>query len=137
MSLPMSGEFIPAISWDHPKPDISLQRDNAFSRPTIAEAVVLRPRWSYSVSAKRIISRYLLELDAREINESITQCRSKYGDDAVTSVELHIYPDTAQTQAGVLRAYGYERCIALESSGVEELCFITHKPRLMKREATE
>jgi hypothetical protein len=133
--LPLNADYIPSIPDENTRPDISLRRDSAFSSPTIQEGNARRPRWAYSKSQRRLISRYLLELDAQEINDSITQCRSRYGDDAVASIELHIWPEAAQAKAGVLKAYGYERSVALESSGVDridELVFVTHVPRIMK-----
>jgi hypothetical protein len=133
--LPLNGDFIPATYWPvgQPKPDISLQRDNAFSRPTIAEAAARRPRWSYNTTTKVLTSRYLTALDAREINETLQDVWTRHGENSVSSIVLHMHPTWCQGHAGVLRVYGYERCIALESSGVEEMVFVTRAPRLWKR----
>jgi hypothetical protein len=135
--LPLNADYIAAHDWpdpNRPAPKDVNRRDSAFGGPTIQEGTARRPRWAYSKSQRRLISRYLLELDAQEINDSITQCRSRYGEDAVASIELHIWPEAAQAKAGVLKAYGYERSVALESSGVDridELVFVTHVPRIM------
>jgi hypothetical protein len=136
--LPLNGDFIPAVYWPtgQPTPDPN-RRDSAFSRPTIAEAAARRPRWGYNTTTKVLTSRYLTALDAREINETLQDVWTRHGENSVSSIVLHMHPDWCQNHAGVLRAYQYERCIALESSGVEDMAFVTYKPRLWKRESTE
>jgi hypothetical protein len=141
MELPTSDLFIPAHEWttDRPAPDVN-DRGSAFRTPSPQAAIDRYPCWKYQITSKRLISRYLVTLDAREVNDAITHYRSKFGEDAVTSIELHIWPETAQDKAGLLHAYGYERAIALESSGidrVQELAFLTTRPRLWKPDATE
>jgi hypothetical protein len=98
------------------------------------------PCWKYRTESKRLVSHFLRTLDARDINEAITHYRVKFGDDAISSIELHVSVETAQNNAALLKHMDYERAIALESSGFsrcEELAFLTTRPRLWRRDATE
>lgn len=139
IAVPWNSDFVPAHVWGDPQtPDINSQ-GSAF-RPVVIDAMQMYPCWKYRIASKRLVSHFLRTLDARDINEAITHYRAKFGDDAISSIELHIAVDVAQEKAALLKHMDYERAIALESSGFsrcEELAFLTTRPRLFKRDTTE
>jgi hypothetical protein len=139
IAVPWNAEHIPAHDWpSRPQADVNHQ-GNAF-RPAVIDAMQMYPCWRYRIASKRLVSHFLRTLDARDINEAITHYRVKFGDDAISSIELHIAVDVAQEKAALLKHMDYERAIALESSGFsrcEELAFLTTHPRLFKRDTTE
>src|SRR5258708_26413215 len=92
--LPTSSEFIPSIPWGPTQPDISLQRDRqALVEPSVASLIARRSRWSFSISTGELHSRFLTDLDAREINAMLEDVWDKYGESAVKAVVLHLEPE--------------------------------------------
>ena len=140
IGVPWSADFITASpAWGGPPAPSVNDRGSAF-KPQLADALQMYPCWKYQIASKRLVSHFLRTLEARDINEAINHYRSKFGDDAITSIELHVAVDVARDNAALLKHMDYERAIALESSGlerVEELAFLTTRPRLWKRETTE
>jgi len=132
IAVPYHSDYIPAgPSWGGPPtPDVN-SRGNAF-KPQLVDALQMYPCWKYRIASKRLVSHFLRTLDARDINDAIIHYRAKFGDDAISSIELHVSVETAQEKAALLTHMDYQRAIALESSGFtrcEEMCFLTHKPR--------
>jgi hypothetical protein len=141
IAVPYHADYIPAgPSWGGPPtPDVN-SRGNAF-KPAVMDAMQFYPRWQFNTTTGVLTSRYLRSgIDPREVNERIQFVWDKHGQDVIRAIVLHLDPDWCQDNAGILRAYKYERAISLESSGVtrcEEMCFRTTNPRLFKRDATE
>ena len=138
IGVPYHADYIPEIQWNTqdfrtPAPSVN-DRGNCF-RPQLADAFQMYPRWSYSLSTKTLTSRFLNRgLEATEINERLTHCWKTYGEGSVCAIAIHCDPEWCQANAGILRAYGYDRAISLESSGVtrcHEMAWITRAPRLM------
>jgi len=140
IAVPWSPEHIPAHDWPSTRPQADINSQGSAFKPQLVDALQMYPCWKYRIASKRLVSHFLRTLDARDINEAITHYRAKFGDDAISSIELHVAVDVAQEQAALLKHMDYERAIALESSGFsrcEELAFLTTRPRLWKRENTE
>lgn len=133
--VPWNADFIPASpTWGGPPAPSVNDRGSAF-KPQLADALQMYPRWVYSVSAKTLTSRFLNRgLAADEVNARLNDCWQKHGAGSVEAIAIHCDPDWCQANAGILRAYGYDRAISLESSGVtrcHEMAWITRAPRLM------
>jgi hypothetical protein len=137
IAVPWSADFIPAgPSWGGPPAPPVNDRGSAF-KPQLADALQMYPRWSYSVSAKTLTSRFLNHgLIPDEVNARLNDCWQKYGAGSVEAIAIHCDPDWCKDNPGLLRAYKYERAIWLESSGVtrcHEMAWITRSPRLMQQ----
>jgi hypothetical protein len=127
MSLPTSGDFIPAIEWpdkNHPAPNFG--RESQMIRPTAAEYQAHRTRWVYHHGPRELESpAYLTEFDVAGYNKLLNKVE---GDDKeISQVILHLSPELANELSLRLKCLGFTRCERREDLRVPELCF-TGKP---------
>jgi hypothetical protein len=125
MSLPTSGDYIPAIEWpDKNRPVQNFERDSQMTRPTAAQYQSHRTRWVYHHGPKEFESpAFMTVFDVTGYNNLLGKVEGDGKE--ISQVVLHLCPELAAELSLRLRHLGFTRCERREDlNGAPEICFV-------------